>query len=54
MKNVKMKNDKTSAKEEQQDDKVGTVDQIKKKYGFSSSTSNVSISHLLPSSSFLI
>jgi len=32
---------KTSSKEEQQDEQAGAVDQIKKKYGFSSS--NVSI-----------
>ena len=32
---------KTSGKEEQQDEQAGAVDQIKKKYGFSSS-SNVS------------
>lgn len=38
---MKNKNEKSSTKEEQQDEKTGTVDQIKKKYGFSKS-SNVS------------
>jgi hypothetical protein len=32
-----VKNQKSSIIEEQQDEKVGAVDQIKKKYGFSSS-----------------
>lgn len=36
-KQMKVKNQKSSIGEEQQDEKVGAVDQIKKKYGFSSS-----------------
>lgn len=40
MKQMKSKNDKNSGKqEEQQDEKVGQVDEIKKRYGFSSSVS---------------
>ncbi|XP_034683738.1 uncharacterized protein LOC117913008 isoform X1 [Vitis riparia] len=34
LKHVKLKNEKSSTKEEQQDEKAGAVDQIKKKYGF--------------------
>ena len=34
-KQMKVKNPKGSTKEEQQDEKGGAVDQIKKKYGFS-------------------
>ncbi|CAN6541397.1 unnamed protein product [Malus baccata var. baccata] len=42
MKQMKSKNEKNSGKqEEQQDEKVGQVDEIKKRYGFSSSESNV-------------
>lgn len=32
---MKTKNEKNPIKEEQQDEKAGAVDQIKKKYGFS-------------------
>ena len=40
MKQMKSKNEKNSGKqEEQQDEKVGQVDEIKKRYGFSSSVS---------------
>ncbi|GMY11090.1 isoform 2 of syntaxin-binding protein 5 [Fagus crenata] len=35
LKQMKVKNQKSSTKEEQQDEKAGAVDQIKKKYGFS-------------------
>uniref|UniRef100_A0A803NQD0 Lethal giant larvae (Lgl)-like C-terminal domain-containing protein n=1 Tax=Cannabis sativa TaxID=3483 RepID=A0A803NQD0_CANSA len=35
LKHMKTKNEKNPTKEEHQDDKLGTVDQIKKKYGFS-------------------
>ncbi|MCI01104.1 syntaxin-binding protein, partial [Trifolium medium] len=35
---MKGNNQKASDKEEQQDEKAGAVDQIKKKYGFSSSS----------------
>lgn len=35
LKQLKVKNPKGSTKEEQQDEKGGAVDQIKKKYGFS-------------------
>lgn len=31
---MKLKNEKSSTKEEPQDEKAGAVDQIKKKYGF--------------------
>lgn len=41
LKEMKGNIQKTSSKEEQQDEQAGAVDQIKKKYGFSSS--NVSI-----------
>ncbi|KAJ4962540.1 hypothetical protein NE237_022479 [Protea cynaroides] len=34
LRQMKVRNEKTSAKEEHEDEKVGTVDQIKKKYGF--------------------
>lgn len=34
---MKGKNEKNNMKEEQQDEKTGAVDQIKKKYGFSHS-----------------
>nr|CAN62018.1 hypothetical protein VITISV_008855 [Vitis vinifera] len=34
LKHVKLKNEKSSTKEEPQDEKAGAVDQIKKKYGF--------------------
>ncbi|KAF8405551.1 hypothetical protein HHK36_010458 [Tetracentron sinense] len=34
LKQIKVKNEKTSAKEEHEDEKAGTVDQIKKRYGF--------------------
>lgn len=34
---MKVKNQKSSSKEEQPEEKAGAVDQIKKKYGFSSS-----------------
>ncbi|XP_043714001.1 uncharacterized protein LOC122662432 isoform X2 [Telopea speciosissima] len=34
LKQIKVRNDKTSVKEEHEDEKVDTVDQIKKKYGF--------------------
>lgn len=44
LKTVKVKNDKNSTKEEQQDEKIGAVDQIKKKYGFA--TPNVSIFYM--------
>ncbi|XP_012065395.1 uncharacterized protein LOC105628567 [Jatropha curcas] len=37
IKQMKVKNEKNINKEEQQDEKAGAVDQIKKKYGFSSS-----------------
>ncbi|XP_060675169.1 uncharacterized protein LOC107424288 [Ziziphus jujuba] len=37
LKHIKSKNEKNSSKDEQQDEKAGTVDQIKKKYGFSNS-----------------
>lgn len=37
LKHMKTKSEKSSSKEEQQDEKPGTVDQIKKKYGFSKS-----------------
>ncbi|KAK9285876.1 hypothetical protein L1049_025077 [Liquidambar formosana] len=37
LKQMKVKTEKTSAKEEQQDEKAGTIDQIKRKYGFPSS-----------------
>lgn len=43
---MKTKNEKSSSKEEQQDEKIGTIDQIKKKYGFSKS-GNVSINKSL-------
>lgn len=36
-KQMKGKNEKNNMKEEQQDEKTGAVDQIKKKYGFSHS-----------------
>ncbi|CAL0313098.1 unnamed protein product [Lupinus luteus] len=39
-KELKGNNQKTSDKEEQHDDQAGSVDQIKKKYGFSSSSSS--------------
>ena len=39
---MKSNNQKASDKEEQQDEKAGAVNQIKKRYGFSS-TSNVRI-----------
>ena len=35
LRHMKTKNEKNPTKEEHQDDKPGTVDQIKKKYGFS-------------------
>ncbi|PKI46525.1 hypothetical protein CRG98_033082 [Punica granatum] len=38
LKTAKAKNDKNGIKEEQQDEKVGAVDQIKKKYGFATSS----------------
>ncbi|KAK3410574.1 uncharacterized protein LOC104422838 isoform X1 [Eucalyptus grandis] len=38
LKHVKIKNEKSSTKEEQQDEKIGAVDQIKRKYGFASSS----------------
>ncbi|KAK4416885.1 hypothetical protein Salat_2514000 [Sesamum alatum] len=37
LKNVKAKNDKVPINDEQQDEKTGAVDQIKKKYGYASS-----------------
>lgn len=37
LKHIKSKNEKNSSKEEKQEEKAGTVDQIKKKYGFSKS-----------------
>ncbi|KAL2522035.1 Transducin/WD40 repeat-like superfamily protein [Forsythia ovata] len=38
LKHVKMKNDKTPANEEPQEEKAGAVDQIKKRYGYVSSS----------------
>ncbi|XP_057994797.1 uncharacterized protein LOC110660741 isoform X3 [Hevea brasiliensis] len=38
IKHMKVKNEKNINKEEEQDEKAGAVDQIKKKYGFSSSS----------------
>jgi hypothetical protein len=38
VKEMKGNNQKASDKEEQQDEKAGAVNQIKKKYGFSSSS----------------
>ncbi|KAF3440877.1 hypothetical protein FNV43_RR19163 [Rhamnella rubrinervis] len=42
LKHMKTKNEKSSFKEEQQDEMAGTVDQIKKRYGFSKSGNEVS------------
>ncbi|ONH97306.1 hypothetical protein PRUPE_7G183000 [Prunus persica] len=41
LKQMKSKTEKNSTKEEQQDEKVGQVDQIKRRYGFSSSEANI-------------
>lgn len=41
LKQMKTKSEKTSPKEEQQDEKVGSVDEIKRRYGFSSAETNV-------------
>ncbi|KAI3426606.1 uncharacterized protein J3R85_009800 [Psidium guajava] len=38
LKHVKIKNEKNSTKEEQQDEKICSVDQIKRKYGFAASS----------------
>lgn len=41
LKQMKSKTEKNSTKEEQQDEKVGQVDQIKRRYGFSSNEANI-------------
>lgn len=41
LKQMKSRTEKNSTKEEQQDEKVGQVDQIKRRYGFSSSEANI-------------
>ncbi|CAB4287974.1 unnamed protein product [Prunus armeniaca] len=41
LKQMKSKTEKNSTKEEQQDGKVGQVDQIKRRYGFSSNEANI-------------
>ena len=51
LKQMKVKNQKSSTKEEQQDEKTGAVDQIKKKYGFS--LSGVSV-HRINASSIML
>lgn len=40
---MKTKSEKTSPKEEQQDEKVASVDEIKRKYGFSSAVRTIHI-----------
>ncbi|XP_019446907.1 PREDICTED: uncharacterized protein LOC109350194 isoform X1 [Lupinus angustifolius] len=45
-KEMKGNNQKTADKEEQHDDQAGSVDQIKKKYGFSSSSTETSVAKL--------
>ncbi|KAJ1413328.1 WD40/YVTN repeat-like-containing domain superfamily [Sesbania bispinosa] len=49
LKEMKGNIQKTSGKEEQQDEQVGAVDQIKKKYGFSSSSNDTSTAKLAES-----
>ncbi|KAF7829057.1 Syntaxin-binding protein 5 [Senna tora] len=46
---MKGNNQKTSGKEEQQEEKADAVDQIKKKYGFSSSSNETSVAKLAQS-----
>lgn len=40
---MKTKSEKTSPKAEQQDEKVGSVDEIKRRYGFSSAVRTIHI-----------
>ncbi|KAK7252631.1 hypothetical protein RIF29_36717 [Crotalaria pallida] len=46
LKEMKGNNQKTSDKEEQQEEKAGSLDQIKKKYGFSSSSNEIGTAKL--------
>lgn len=43
---MKLKNEKGTTKEEQQDAKAGAVDQIKKKYGFPTSSVSFASMHM--------
>ncbi|XP_027348737.1 uncharacterized protein LOC113860236 [Abrus precatorius] len=49
LKEMKGNMQKTSSKEEQQDEQAGAVDQIKRKYGFSSSSNETSVAKLAES-----